>query len=166
MDLVAEDADALRAAEKAIELVEHADAAAGESGQGGSGDAELGERSPAENEAGVEDEIDDVGDPEQAHGDGGVAGSAEDGVVQKEQEYRAAAAESDARVAGADLDDLRRCSHQAEQFRRENEAGNADESGDGEAKCDGLHAGDSGGFGIFFANAARNHGGRREAQAE
>jgi len=45
MDLAAEDADALGATEKAVELVEHADAAAGESGEGGSGDAELGERS-------------------------------------------------------------------------------------------------------------------------
>src|SRR6266850_5924520 len=90
-DLAAEDADAFRTAEKAVELVEHADTAAGESGERGSGDAKLGERAPAENEAGVENEIDDVGDPEKAHGDGGVACAAEDGVVQKKHQDSAAA---------------------------------------------------------------------------
>src|SRR6266849_4006962 len=72
MDLAAEDADAFRAAQEAIELIEHADAAAGERGEGCAGNAKLGERPPAEDEARVEDEVDDVGDPEQTHGDGGV----------------------------------------------------------------------------------------------
>src|SRR5204863_274910 len=46
-------------------------------------DAELWEWSPAKDEARVENEIDDVGDPEQTHGDGGVTCAAEDGVVEK-----------------------------------------------------------------------------------
>jgi len=60
VNLAAEDADALRAAEQAIELVQHADAAAGEGGKSRSGDPKLGERPPAENEAGVEEEIDEL----------------------------------------------------------------------------------------------------------
>src|SRR5207302_4771912 len=83
MKLAAENADALRAAEKAVELIKHADASAGESGEGRAGDAQLWEWSPAKDEARVENEIDDVGDPEQTHGDGGVTCAAEDGVVEK-----------------------------------------------------------------------------------
>ncbi len=79
--LLTENADALGAAEKAIELIEHADAAAGEGGEGGTGDAEFREGSPTEDKARIKDEIDDVGDPEQTHGDGGVTSAAEDGVV-------------------------------------------------------------------------------------
>src|SRR5260370_2088109 len=111
-DLAAKNADTLRAAKETIELVQHADGAAGESGESRSGDAELGERPPAENEARVEDEIDDVGDPKQAHGDGGVTGAAEDGVVEEEHHDGSAAAEGDACITGADGNDLRGCTHQ------------------------------------------------------
>src|SRR5580765_6265701 len=138
MNLAAEDAYALGAAEKSIELVEHADTAAGESGESSSGDAKLGERAPAENEAGVEDEIDDVGDPEKAHGYGGVAGAAENGVVEKEQHDGATAAECDARVAGADGDDLRGGPHEAKQIRCVEDAWNANQGGDCETNGDGL----------------------------
>ena len=55
--------NAFRAAQQAIDLIEDADAAPAESGQGRTGDAELGKRPPAENEARVEDEINDVGNP-------------------------------------------------------------------------------------------------------
>src|SRR6266705_4128848 len=84
MNLAAQDADALGPAEEAIELIEDADAAAGERGEGRAGDAKLGERPPAEDEARVEHEVDDVGDPQQTHGDGGVTRATEDGVVEKE----------------------------------------------------------------------------------
>jgi hypothetical protein len=166
MDLAAEDADALRAAEETIELIEHADAAADEDGEGGSGDAEFGERAPAEDEAGVENEIDDVGDPEEAHSDGGIACAAEDGVVEKKQHDGAAAAEGDARVAGTDGEDLRGRAHQAKQVRRVEETRNADERGDRESNGDGLNACDGGASGIFFADAAGDHGGGGKTEAE
>src|SRR5205814_3398732 len=67
----------------------------------------------AENEARIEDEIDDVRDPQQAHGDGCVAGPAKDSVVEKEHHDNATAAERDARITGACSDDLRRRTHQA-----------------------------------------------------
>src|SRR5438477_2243051 len=83
MKLAAENADALRAAEKAVELIKHADASAGESGEGRAGDAQLGAWSAAKDEARDEHEIDDVGDPEQTHGDGGITCAAADGVVEE-----------------------------------------------------------------------------------
>ena len=39
-------------------------------------------------------------------------------------------------------------------------------SGDGQAEDNGLHAGDGGAGGIFFADAPRHHGGGGQAQAE
>src|SRR6266851_34238 len=122
MNLAAQDANAFGAAKEPIELVEHANAASGERSESRTGNAKLGEWSPAEDEARIEDEIDDVGDPEQAHSDGGVTGAAEDGVVEKEHHDRSAAAEGDACITGAG--------------------------------------------GIFFADAASDHGRGRKAEAE
>src|SRR5690349_16950900 len=59
-DLFAQNADALGAAQQAVKLIEHADAAAGERCEGRASNAELWEWAPAENEARIEDEIDDV----------------------------------------------------------------------------------------------------------
>src|SRR5260370_785624 len=162
MNLAAQDADALRAAEEAIELVEHTNAASGECSESRTGNAKLGEWSPTEDEARIEDKIDDVGDPKQAHGDGGVTGAAEDGVVEKEHHDRSAAAKGDACITGADGHDLRGSTHQAKQIRPVKEAGNADEGGDCEADGDSLNAGNGGAGGIFFADAASAHWRRRE----
>src|SRR5260370_11588749 len=130
MNLAAENADARRAAEQAIELIENADAAADERGEGRAGDPEFGEWAQTKDEARIKDEIDDVGDPEQTHGDGGVTGAAEDRVVKKEKHDGAAAAEGDARVAGTDGEDLRGRAHQAKQVWAIEETGNADEGRD------------------------------------
>src|SRR4029077_971590 len=100
------------------------------------------------------------------HGDGGVAGSAEDGVVEEEQHDGAAAAQRDAGVAAADVHDLLRCAHQVQQFGGIDQARHADEDGDGQADGDGLDSGDGGAFGIFFADAAGDHGGGGEAEAQ
>src|SRR6266446_246998 len=165
-NLAAKDADAFGAAEQAIELIEHANAATSERGEGRAGDAELGERSPAEDEARVQYEIDDVGDPEQAHGDSGVTRAAEDGIVEEEQHDRSAAAEGDACVAGADRNDLRGSAHQAKQIRPVKQTRKADDSGDRESNGDGLNAGNGCAYGIFFADAASDHGGGGKAEAK
>jgi len=158
--------NALGAAQQAIELVENADAAADKGGGGGAGDAEAWEGAQAEDEAGVENEIDDVGNPEQAHGDGGVAGTAEDGVVEKEHENGATATERDARVAGTGGHDLRRSAHDPQEVWGVEAAGHADEERGGEAENDGLHTGDGGVPGIFFADATGDHGGGGHTEAE
>src|SRR5713101_350188 len=166
MNLAAQDANAFGAAKETIELVEHANAASGECSESRTGNAKLGEWSPAEDEARIKDEIDDVGDPEQTHGDGGVTGAAEDGVVEKEHHDRSAAAKGDACITGADDNDLRGGTHQAKQIRPVKEARNADERGDCEADGDSLNAGNGGAGGIFFADAASDHGRGRKAEAE
>jgi hypothetical protein len=165
-DLAAKDADALRAAEKAIELIENANAAACESGESSAGNAKLGKGAPAKDQARIEDKINDVGDPEEAHGDGCVAGAAEDGVVEEQQHDGAAATEGNAGVTGADGEDLPGRAHEAKQVRRVEKTRNANERGDCKTDGNGLNAGNGRAGRIFFADAACDHGGGREAEAE
>ena len=138
---------------------------AGEGGERGAGDAESGEGPEAEDEAGIEDEVEDVGDPEQAHGDGGVSGTAEDGIIEKEQENHAGAAERDAGVVRAGGYERGRAAHDCEKLRREQEEGQTESQGGKQAEEDGLDGGDGGALGIFLADAARDHGGGGHAEA-
>src|SRR5215472_10039670 len=59
-ELAAQNMNALGPLQKAVELIEHADAASGKRGERCAGDAELRKWAPTENETGVEDQIDDV----------------------------------------------------------------------------------------------------------
>ena len=96
----------------------------------------------------------------------GVTGAAEDGVVEKEHHDRSAAAKGDACITGAYANNLRGSTHQAEQIRRVEQAGQADDDRDRETEDDGLNSGNGGASGIPFADAAGDHGGGGEAQAE
>ena len=125
-----------------------------------------GNGSQSENEDRIEDQIDDVRDPEQAHGDGRIACSAEDRVVEEEHDDRAATAERDARVAGASGDDGGRSSHQAEEVRGFDAGRNSERRGNEEPEHDGLNGGDGGVFRIFLADAARHHRGGGQGNAE
>ena len=165
-ELAAQNAEAFRTAEQAVKLIEHADAAAGESSEGRASDAELRKWPPAENETGIEDEIDDVRDPQKAHGDGRVAGPAKNGVVEKEHHDNATASERDAGIPGACGDNLGRRTHQTEKIGRIKKARQADHGRKRQAYGDGLDAGHRRASRIFFANAARDHGGGGKTQAE
>jgi hypothetical protein len=160
------DANALSAFEQAVELVEHTDAAPGKGGQGRTGDAHVRKRSKAEDEAGIEDQVDDVRDPEQAHGDGCIACAAKDGVVEEQHDDGAAAAERDARVARAAGDDGRRCAHELKQLRREDAGRDADGERDEQTEDNGLHSGDGGVIGILLADAPGHHGAGGHGDAE
>ncbi len=93
------DANAAAGPRQVIELVEHAAAAADGRADGGAGDAHLGERADAEDEARAEHDVDRVGEPQHAHRDGGVAGAAEHRVDEEQQQDGAAPAEHHAREA-------------------------------------------------------------------
>src|SRR5947207_2132396 len=166
MKLAAENADALRAAEETVELIEHADAAAGEGRESRAGHPKFWERTPAKDEARVENEIDDVGYPEQTHGDGSVTRAAEDGVVEKEEHDGGATAEGDAGVGGADGNDLPGSTHQAKQVRGVEQTRNADKGGNRDSYNHGLDPGNGCADGILFTDAASDHGRGGKAQAE
>ena len=80
----AADRDSRVAPHETIQLVEDAGAAADGRSHRGAGDAELGERTQAEDETGAEQDVDDVGEPEDPHRDRGVAGASEDGVDEEQ----------------------------------------------------------------------------------
>ena len=71
-------------------------------------DAERRERPEAEDEARVEDEVDDVREPQDAHRDRRVAGAAEDRVDEEEQDDDDVAAEHHPRERRAGRDDVGR----------------------------------------------------------
>ena len=111
--VTAKDTDAFRPFAEAVELVEDTDAAPGKGGKRRAGDSQFREWAEAEDQTGIKDQVKDVGDPEQAHGDGGIAGAAEDRVVEKEQQNNSRAAQGDAGVVHAGGDDLGRSAHVA-----------------------------------------------------
>ena len=74
----------------------------------------------------------------------------------------------DARVSRADGYHAWRSTHPLQEFWREKHTRQPDDEGDHEAEHDRLHCGDGCAFGIFFADAARDHRGcgHREAEAD
>jgi len=148
------------------ELVEHADAAADVGGDSGTGDAHLGERAPAEDEARIEDEVEGVRQDERAHGKRGVAGSAENGVDDEDEEDGGVAAEHDAGVGGALGDNGVVGSHEAQDVTGKPAADEADAGGEGDAEDEDLSGGLRGEGGIFFTDAAGDDGGGREGDAD
>src|SRR5215469_13734020 len=85
--------DARVATGEAVELVEDAGTASDGGGNGCTGNTEARKGSEAEDEAGAEQDVDRVGEPEDSHCDCRVAGAAEDGVDQKEQKNSRASAQ-------------------------------------------------------------------------
>ncbi len=161
-----QDANAFRSLEQPVELVEHANAAAGECGQRRASDPEMRKRPDAEDQARIEDEIDDVRHPQQAHGDGRIARSAEDGVVEEQHDDGAAATQRNTRVAGAFRNDGWGGAHPMKQLRCPDAGRDPHSERNHQAKHNGLHPRDSRGFGIFFADAARHHRGRGQGEAQ
>ncbi len=118
--------DALRALQQSIELVEHADAAARQRSQRRARYPEMRKRTEAEDQTRVEDEVDDVRHPQQAHRNRRITRAAKDCVVQEEHDDGAAPAQRNACVARAAGHNLRRRAHQSQQLRRKNARRNPD----------------------------------------
>src|ERR1700679_2938442 len=86
--------DAFSPLAQPVELVEDPNASPGEGSEGGAGHAEFRERPQAKYQAGIKNQVEDVRNPQQTHGDRRIPGAAEDGIVQKEQQNHARAAQS------------------------------------------------------------------------
>src|SRR5258708_8181075 len=99
-------AEPLGSLHEAVELVEHANASAAKRGQRGTRYTQTRKRAEAENEARVKDQVEDVGYPKKTHGDGRIAGAAENGVVKKEHDDGAASAKRNAGVPRAGRDNF------------------------------------------------------------
>lgn len=147
------------------ELVAHSDAASDVGGDRGTGHAEFGKGTPAENEKRSQDNIEAVGDPECAHGKHGITRAAENRVDDENHEHGDVAAHHDAREARALGHEAFRTAHQAEKLRSERAQDGANGHGHEEAQQEDLTRGVSGAFGIFFACPPRDdrHGGDGDA---
>ena len=137
-----------------IELVKNADAASDESGQRSAGDTQTGERPNSEDQARIENQVDDVRNPKQAHGDGRIPSATEDRIVEEEQEHGTTAAQTDPGVVAAFGDDLRRSAHQAKQVGCKRNARNSDGNRHDQAQYDGLNRGHGRAFRVFLSDAS------------
>ena len=119
-------------------LVKDADPAPDIRRHGRAGDPELRERSPAEDEARPEGDVERVREPQRAHREHGVASTAEDRVDQEDHEHGHVAAEHDAREVRAELDDCGAGAHEPQNVRSEPAKEHPEACGDRRAEDDDL----------------------------
>ena len=149
------------------DLVAHADPAADGGADGRPHQPHLGEGAEAEDEAGVEHDVDDVRHPQRRMASDGVAGAAEDRVDEEEQHDGRAAAQDPGRVAlasarprspappsGASRRPPYRIPTDRYWHRHDH------------AQGDGLHGRHRRAVVVALAHPARHHGRRRHAEAE
>ena len=82
------------------QLHQHANTAARGCRDRRAGDAKLRKRAEAEDEAGIENDVDAACNPQDAHRDSGIASAAEDRIDQKQQHDDDVAAQHDLRERG------------------------------------------------------------------
>ena len=93
-------------------------------------------------------------------------GAAEDGVIEEEHHDGAATTQRDPRVARSRWQRSRGKRPSMQQRGAKIKQGTPTSTRNRQADSDGLNAGDRGAFGILFANAARDHGGGGQAEAQ
>ena len=123
------------------------------------GNAELGKWPDAEDEQRVENEVDAVCNPQQAHGYGCIARAAKHGVVERQQDDDPGKAERDSRVRCSHVHYCGRPAKQAQEFRSEQKERNPDKNGKDDSDRDSLHRIDRSTVGIVFADSARDQRG-------
>jgi hypothetical protein len=106
--------DLAAAAVQDVELIQDGDTTADRGTHGRPRHAQLGERTPAKNEAGAEHHVQHVAQPEHTHGLGRVPGATKDGVDEEQQKHRRVAAQHHTREAAARRHDVAVGPHQHE----------------------------------------------------
>ncbi len=147
--------DAAVAPPQSIELVQDAGAAADRRPDRRARHAQPRERPDAEHQQRTQDDVDQVRDREHAHRDGRIAGTAEDGVDEEDQQDDDVAAEHDAGVVLAHRDDVRRSAHHPQQPGREEH----------NAERDALHRRLRRARRVLFSNTACDHRSDADRQA-
>jgi hypothetical protein len=158
------DADAAAPADERHQLIEDSGAASDVRGHRGAGNAQRRKGPEAEDETRPEGDVQQVAQPQHAHGDRRIAGSTKDRVQQKQQHDGGVAAEHGSGEAATGLNDFRRPSHQSEQRRRVRRADQGNDGCHDRAEHDGLAGHTSGARGIAFPHAPRDK--RRRANRE
>lgn len=159
------DMDNTRCAGEMVELIDHADTPAGCRSDCRTLYAQFGERPDTKNQQVIEDNIANIGNPQTAHGDGGIACTAENAVDDKQEHNHGAGAEQNPGISCAAGNRCGFSAHQPQDILGKQKCG--------DAYCGGCHAGErnylycssGGGFPVLFTDSPGNQGGGCGADA-
>src|SRR5579864_7344353 len=149
-----------------VKLKQDANASSDAGGNRGPCNAEPGKWSKAPDQAGIEEQIDAVRQPENTHGNGCISGAAKDRIDEEKQEDDAGTAQHDSRVKRADAQNPRSGAHPAEQPGREWKRNGKDQDREPETDQDGLDSGFRSAILVMLAHATRDDSGRPHAEPE
>ncbi len=152
--------DPAAAASKHHQLINHAHAAAGGGGHRGAGYTQGRKRAQAENQARVENEVDQVRQPQHPHRNCRVSGAAENRIDQEKLENHEAAAQHHGRVSVSAGHQLGRRAHQLEKLRREHGSGRSHHQPDHHSNANRLNRAHRSLVRIPFSDPTRHHRGR------
>src|SRR5690348_6868045 len=103
--MAAEHTDAAAAIEQDPELIEKGDSPAYRGSDGRASHAQAWKAGPSVDETGVEHQVDEIRQPQDAHCDGGIARAAKHAVDQEQEHDGGVSAEDHGCKAGAHMDD-------------------------------------------------------------
>src|SRR5262249_51785797 len=149
-----------------VKLKQDANASPYAGGNRGPCNTEPGKWPKAPDEAGIEAQVDEVGQPENSHGNGCISGAAKDCIDEKKQKDDAGTAQHDSRVKRANAQNSRTGPHPVEQSGREWKRNGKDQYREPETDQDGLDCGFSGAILVTLAHTPRYHSGGSHAEPE
>ncbi len=152
-------------AEEPVELIDHTAASADCGGDRRSRDSEFRKRAESEDQTRIQNQIDDVADPQGSHGDGGIARTAKDRVDQKEQHDDHIGAEDHAHVTPPGQLNRRRGVHHPEEPAVAKNADKRNGNRNNDPKNNRLDGGSGRAFMILFTYPAGDQSGRSHAQS-
>ena len=165
-DVLSQNVQVRAALAEHVKLKHDANASSDAGGNRGPCNAEPGKRPKAPDQAGIEEQIDAVRQPENTHGNGCISGAAKDRIDEKKQQDDAGTAQHDSRVKRADAQNPRTGSHPAKQFRRKWKRNGKNQNREPETDQDRLDSGFGSAILVMFAHAPRHHGGGPHAEPE
>ena len=147
------------------QLIGHAEPATDGGGHRRTREPQLGERTDAEDEQGVQHDVDRVGHHQGTHGHGRIARTTEHRVDDEQPHDHHVAAEEDAGVADPGIEHGIAGAHGTQDVVREHEQGDAQHQADGQCHPQALHRRDGGTFLVLLPGPSGHHRGDPHAEA-
>ena len=147
-----------------VDLDQHGDPASDSGRDGGALQAKRGDRSEAEDQQGVEHDVEAVGDPEHPHRDRRIARAPESGVLQEQEYDHDISAEHDPDVRQPGRHHALVGTHQAQDVRGVDHAGHPEDDRKEHSQKDRLCGRARGTVPVALAGTPRHHGRHADAQ--
>jgi hypothetical protein len=151
---------------QAAQRVERAGAAADVRSDSSADDTELGKWTETEDKTRTKYDVDPVCQPQCAHRDRCVARAAKDCIHHKQHDDGHVSRKHYTRERGTVFDHPRRTTHHCQQLRRKRSRGKANDERNERGEYDRLNSSARGAVGILFADAARDHRHRADAETD